>query len=268
VITAGSWETTTAEQWRLVLDVNLLGAWNTCAAYCRTLSVTGEAWLTSAPWRGSSVPAGGQISAVTDPSATWSRRRVVSVLTLGLIVLFVYTGLEVSAGQRETSYLRGHLGLSASGAGLAAFGYWGALTAVRIGLALQARPVSPRRVIGWGHGRQRRCRRAHLVATQHRGRRGRVCHPRRRPRRGVPGHHRQHAAADRRRASTARIAWQVGAAAAGGSGISALIGLLIGTTGLAILGPAIFTLALLLVLANSTLARLAPISSPTPFGGA
>jgi hypothetical protein len=60
----------------------------------------------------------------------------------------------------------------------------------------------------------------------------------------------------------------VGAAAAGGSGISALIGLLIGTTGLAILGPAIFTLALLLVLANSTLARLAPISSPTPFGGA
>lgn len=32
VITAGTWDTTTAEQWRLVLDVNLIGAWNTCVA--------------------------------------------------------------------------------------------------------------------------------------------------------------------------------------------------------------------------------------------
>jgi fucose permease len=58
------------------------------------------------------------------------------------------------------------------------------------------------------------------------------------------------------------IAWQVGAAAAGGSGTSALIGLLIDTTSLAIVGPAILTLALLLVLANSALARLAPIPVP------
>jgi hypothetical protein len=57
------------------------------------------------------------------------------------------------------------------------------------------------------------------------------------------------------------IAWQVGAAAAGGSGISALIGLPIGTTSLAVLGSAI-TLALLLALANSTSARLAPIPAP------
>jgi SDR family mycofactocin-dependent oxidoreductase len=32
VITAGTWDTTTPEQWRLVLDVNLIGSWNTCAA--------------------------------------------------------------------------------------------------------------------------------------------------------------------------------------------------------------------------------------------
>jgi NAD(P)-dependent dehydrogenase (short-subunit alcohol dehydrogenase family) len=32
VLTAGTWDTTTPEQWRLVLDVNLIGAWNTCAA--------------------------------------------------------------------------------------------------------------------------------------------------------------------------------------------------------------------------------------------
>lgn len=143
VITAGSWETTTAEQWRLVLDVNLLGRVEHLRYVLPHLVDHGGSLVNICSVAGIKRPAGGQISAVTDPSATWSRRRVVSVLTLGLIVLFVYTGLEVSAGQWETSYLRGHLGLSASGA-------------------------------------------------------------RRRPRRGVPGPHRQHAAADRRRASTAR----------------------------------------------------------------
>lgn len=32
VITVGTWDTVTAEQWRLILDVNLIGAWNTCSA--------------------------------------------------------------------------------------------------------------------------------------------------------------------------------------------------------------------------------------------
>lgn len=32
VLTAGTWNTTTAEQWRTVVDVNLIGTWNTCAA--------------------------------------------------------------------------------------------------------------------------------------------------------------------------------------------------------------------------------------------
>lgn len=32
VLTAGTWDTTTAEQWRVVIDVNLIGAWNTCSA--------------------------------------------------------------------------------------------------------------------------------------------------------------------------------------------------------------------------------------------
>jgi NAD(P)-dependent dehydrogenase (short-subunit alcohol dehydrogenase family) len=37
VITVGSWDTTTLEQWRVVIDVNLLGTWNTCtAAPCRS----------------------------------------------------------------------------------------------------------------------------------------------------------------------------------------------------------------------------------------
>jgi SDR family mycofactocin-dependent oxidoreductase len=32
VLTAGTWDTTTTEQWRTVVDVNLIGTWNTCAA--------------------------------------------------------------------------------------------------------------------------------------------------------------------------------------------------------------------------------------------
>ncbi|WP_293340128.1 mycofactocin-coupled SDR family oxidoreductase [Mycobacterium sp.] len=32
VLTVASWDNTTAEQWRTVVDVNLIGVWNTCAA--------------------------------------------------------------------------------------------------------------------------------------------------------------------------------------------------------------------------------------------
>lgn len=193
------------------------------------------------------------------PLANWSRRRVIAVLTLGLIVFFLYTGLEVSAGVWETSYVRGELGLSASAAGLAAFGYWGALTAVRIGLALPARPVPVQTVIGSGL----------LLAIAATGliwwQPGVVVvvlafvvlgaalagvfpaliavTPQR-----IGEERAQHA-----------IAWQVGAAAAGGSAISAVIGLLIDTTSLAVLGPALVVLALLLFLANMALSRLAPI---------
>jgi hypothetical protein len=66
----------------------------------------------------------------------------------------------------------------------------------------------------------------------------------------------------RRRAQNA-IAWQVGAAAAGGSGLSALMGLLIGVTGLQILGPALTVLALLVIVGNYALSRIAPVV-PTP----
>jgi fucose permease len=183
----------------------------------------------------------------------------VAVLVLGLIVFFVYTGFEVSAGQWETSYLRGHLGLSASGAGLAAFGYWGALTAARIGLALPARPVPARHVIGWGMAVGTGA--AALIWWQP----GTVA--------VVAGFVVLGAAlagifpaliavtpqriGDQR--ARHAIAWQVGAAAVGGSGISALLGLFINTSGLAVLGPALLVLALLLVLAYAALARLAPI---------
>jgi fucose permease len=185
----------------------------------------------------------------------------VFVLTFGMIVFFVYTGLEVSAGQWETSYLRGHLGLSASAAGLAAFGYWGALTAMRIGLALPAKPVPPRLVIGggmtvsvaataliWWQPSTAVVVTAFVILGA-----------------ALAGIFPALIAATPQRIGEERarhaIAWQVGAAAAGGSGLSALIGLLIDRTSLAILGPAILILAVLLVLANTALARLAPIGS-------
>jgi fucose permease len=199
-------------------------------------------------------------AAVTaDPSAGWSRRRVVSVLTLGMIVFFVYTGLEVGAGQWETSFLRGHLGLSASAAGLAAFGYWGALTAARIGLALPTTPVSSRLVISGGSlvggvaagviwwqpdalltvlgfvllGAALAGVFPALIAVT--------------PLR-IGEERAQHA-----------IAWQVGAAAAGGSAVSAVIGLLVNAGGLGRLGPALVVLAVLLVISTGLLGRLAPL---------
>ena len=184
---------------------------------------------------------------------------MVAVLTLGLIVFFLYTGLEVSAGQWEVSYVRGQLGLSASAAGLAAFGYWGALTAVRIGLALPAKPVPAHTVIGsgllmaiaasgliwWQPGTV-----AVVLAFVVLGAALAGVFP------ALIAVTPQRIGAQRARHA---IAWQVGAAAAGGSAVSAVIGLLIDATSLAVLGPALVVLALLLFFANLALARLAPI---------
>ena len=253
----------------LIVTVAILtGSWRPAYLFLAALDLAAAAlWVLQhrrvPPPAAPRAPSGtdtGQEPDVTDPAAAWSRRRLVSVLALGLIVFFVYTGLEVSAGQWETSYLRGHLNMSASSAGLASFGYWGALTAVRIGLALPARPVPPRRVIGWGLAVSVVA--AALIWWQ--------------PDTAVTvaGFVILGAALagvfpaliaitpqriGERRAQHA-IAWQVGAAAAGGSGISALLGLLIDTNSLAILGPALLSLALLLVLANAALAQIAPHS--------
>ena len=137
----------------------------------------------------------------------------------------------------------------------------GALTAVRIGLALPARRPRRTRVI-WPVDR----RSASSLALSSGGSPApswwvshspcsalhlRACSPLSSPlrRSGSARSGAQHA-----------IAWQVGAAAAGGSGISALIGLLDRLqTSLAVLGPAIVVLALILFFANWALTALAPI---------
>jgi fucose permease len=84
------------------------------------------------------------------PAAAWSRRRYRGVVVVGMSVFFVYTGLEVGAGQWAASFCRGELHLSPGVTGLVVFGYWGALTAVRIGLAFLPRPIQPQAVVRWG----------------------------------------------------------------------------------------------------------------------
>jgi len=205
-------------------------------------------------------PAQAERAAADDPhpSARWSRRRYRGVVAAGLAVFFLYTGLEVGAGQWEASFCRGHLDMSAGATGLAVFGYWGALTAVRIGLAVLPRPIRPQVVVRWGTGIAVLA--AAVIWWQ--------------PDVAVTvtgfvvlggaeagvfpalisltpirlGEQAQHV-----------ISWQIGAAAAGGAGVSAIIGLLIGATSLAVLGPAVTVLAVGVLAASVLLSRLAPI---------
>ena len=190
----------------------------------------------------------------------WSRRRYGAVLAVGMSVFFLYTGLEVGAGQWEASFCRGQLDLSTSATGLAVFGYWGALTAVRISLAVVPRPVAPRTVvrvgsalaviaaavIWWQPGPT-----VTVIAFAVLG--GALA--------GVfPALVTLTPVRIGERRAQHVIAWQVGAAAAGGAGISALIGLLIGAAGLAVLGPSLTTLAILVVATELILTRLAPVT--------
>ena len=196
------------------------------------------------------------------PGDAWSRRRSAFVIAAGMAVFFLYTGVEVAAGQWEASFCRGHLGLSAPAAGIATFGFWGALTGARITWALLPWPVRPSRIVGWGSGVAMLAAAviwwqpgvpvtlasfvllgaalagvfpALIAMTPDRIGRGRAQHV---------------------------IAWQVGAAAAGGSGLSALIGLLIGLAGLQVLGPSLTVLAILLAGGTVALERAAPSRRP------
>jgi fucose permease len=213
--------------------------------------------------------ADGRTAAPGHPSDAWSRRRSTFTVATGMAVFFIYTGVEVAAGQWEASYCRGHLGLSASAAGIATFGFWGALTGVRIVLALLPRPLPPSLVVWWGSGIAVVAAAviwwqpgtpvtlaafvllgaalagvfpALIALTPDRIGRGRAQHV---------------------------IAWQVGAAAAGGSGLSALVGLLIGLAGLSILGPSLTVMAVLLAAGTFVLERVAPMPAPAsvPDGG-
>jgi len=241
-ILTGSWRPAYLVQ--VVLDLGMAALWMRQRRRDRALAAV--------------TPPADPVAPSPRPSDGWSRRRYTGVVIAGMSVFFVYTGLEVGAGQWEASFCRGYLHLSAAATGLAAFGYWGALTAVRIGLAL--RTVRPQAVIRWGSGiGALACAviwwqpGAAVTVAAFAVLGGALA--------GVfpalialtpvrLGAERAHNV----------IAWQVGAAAAGGAGLSAIIGLLIGAISLAVLGPAITVLALILVTAELVLGRLAPVA--------
>lgn len=191
------------------------------------------------------------------PGQRWPRPAVWTAVT-GIGVFFIYTGLEVGAGQWLASFGRGHLGLTAAQAGLATFGYWAALTVVRLSLALPRRPPPPGTVVRWGSALAVI---AAAVIWLQPGAGGTVA--------GfvalggalaglfpalialTPGR------VGQQRAQQV-IGWQMGAASVGGAGLSAAIGWLITAGGLSVVGPALTVLAVLLAAAELTLTRLAP----------
>lgn len=206
--------------------------------------------------------AGGPLPAGEGPRAGAGSGQVAAVWA-GLAVFFVYTGLEVSAGQWETTFNQGHLHLSESAAGIATFGYWAALTMVRISLALVPRPPTNESVVRWGSALAMLATvviwwqpgtPATLVAFAVLG--GSLA--------GVfPA---LIALTPNRVGETLAhhaIAWQVGAAAAGGAALSALVGLLIGAGGLGVVGPALVVMAALLLSSELVLDRLAPPTAPS-----
>jgi fucose permease len=245
----------------IVTAAILTGSWRPAYLVLTVLDlVIAGSWLRHRR-RDPPAPAPAETVQPTEPrsAAQWSRRRYGWVVAVGMSVFFLYTGLEVGAGQWEASFCRGHLNLSATATGLATFGYWGALTAVRISLALVPRPVAPRTVVRCGSALAviaaaviwwQPSPTVTVIAFAALG--GALA--------GVfPALVTLTPVRIGPRRARHVIAWQVGAAAAGGAGISALIGLLIGTTSLAVLGPSLTTLAILVVAAELLLTSLAPI---------
>jgi fucose permease len=247
----------------------LTGSWRPAYLALTVLDlVLAGFWLRQRQRQGAP-PAPDQQAASTgpDPAGQWSRRRYRGVVAAGMGVFFVYTGLEVGAGQWEATFCRGHLNLSAGVTGLATFGYWGALTAVRIGLALAPRPVPPQAVVRWGSAI------AVLAAAVIWWQPGTLATVLAFAVLGgaLAGVFPALISLTPIRLGDQRaghvISWQVGAAAAGGAGLSALIGLLIGATDLAVLGPAITVLAVILGGAELILHRLAPVPLRPPARG-
>ena len=85
------------------------------------------------------------------PSTARSNSRPMLLLSLSLALFFCYAGIEIAIGSWSASFLRdGPLRLSPAVAGLAVFGYWAGLTAGRVGAATLGSRLSPRNAVRAG----------------------------------------------------------------------------------------------------------------------
>jgi fucose permease len=71
-------------------------------------------------------------------------------LVVGLVVFFLYTGVEVGSGQWSFSLLAEGRAVSARIAGWGVSAYWGALTAARLSLGAFGDRFAPRKMVTWG----------------------------------------------------------------------------------------------------------------------
>jgi fucose permease len=95
-------------------------------------------WITRARWRPVAAP----------ETAPYEAVRLDVVVVLSLAMFFLYTGVEVAAGQWSFSVLSESRGLGTDAAGLWVAAYWGGLTVGRLGLSGVASRLGPRRVLG------------------------------------------------------------------------------------------------------------------------
>jgi fucose permease len=126
----------------LVLDVGLVGVWlalrNAFAGLPRRRPASSDP------------PA--SLDRPAPPSGTAaSNSRPILLLSLSLTLFFCYAGIEIAVGSWSASFLRaGPLKLSPALAGLTVFGYWAGLTAGRVGAAALGSRLSPRNAVRAG----------------------------------------------------------------------------------------------------------------------
>lgn len=173
------------------------------------------------------------------------------MLVMAAVALpFVYVGAELSAGQWAASYLRDHIHLSAASAGLAVAGYWAAFAIVRLLLAAPSRPPSATALIPAG------CAAGlagalviWLVPSQAGTVAGLIIIGA-----GLAPVFPALIGLTPARLGQAQarhvIGWQMAAAGAGGLGIAALSGVLLGQFGFAAFGPVLVALLIVVLASN------------------